>query len=571
MLLIAAGCGPSKDVVATVGKEVITTKQFKESFITRFRTEDAAKTKSMSDRKRFIEEMAIGLAKYQEGLARGIDKRAEVADEIDKISKRKALDLLYQKKVVDAVVTDEAAKKFYDMSGEEIKGRHILLKFSLTDTSVAAQEPVKTRADSIKRAIMSGLDFKAAAKLFSEDATSAADSGDLGWFQWGRMVDEFQEAAWKAVPNKMAGPVKSPYGYHLILVEEKRPVQDRRPFEESKERIKNQLKEVEGQKMSDVAKEYVTSLRKDNKLEYKEPSLTAFREKLKDPNTPKSGPVGPVFTDAEKQQIAATYKNGKVTVADMLEKLGNNAARVDWTQEQSSRDLVNAIAEPKFLEENAKNMGLYKEALKDPSVLEQKKNAVIRLLEKDEVTDKIKPTEEDERKYYETHLDNYIQPETRTIREIFIKTDSLKCARVHDRAAKGEDFKKLTVRFNEKESTQNDTGRIGPFEQKRFGLIGTTAFQLKNTGEISDVVRVGDNFSVIQLLQIIPSRTKTLEEASAQVKREYRTFKTDELQKSLEKLVIEKHKLSVKEDKLTSVWPVSKEDGGPGKKVAREP
>ena len=359
----------------------------------------------------------------------------------------------------------------------------------------------------------------------------------------------------------------------MILLEEKRPVQDRRPLEESKEKIKSQLREVESQKMGDVAKEYVAKLRKDNKVEYMTAITTAFQDKLKDPNTPKTGgTVAPLFTEAEKKQVAASYKGGKITVGDMLEKLGNNAGRVDWTQKQSTLDLINAIIEPKLLDENAKSLGLEKEAAKDPTVLEQKKNAIIRTLEKEEVSDKVNPTEAEERQYYQTHLDAYIQPETRKIREIFIKTDSVKCARVHDRAVKGENFTKLALRFNEKESTKNDTGRIGPLEQKQFGLIGVTAFQLQKPGDVSKVVRLGDNFSVIQLLEIIPSRTKSFEEASAQVKRDYRSFKTDELQKALEKSVLSKYKFNLDETKLSAVWPLPVA-GSPKqeKKVAREP
>jgi hypothetical protein len=150
--------------------------------------------------------------------------------------------------------------------------------------------------------------------------------------------------------------------------------------------------------------------------------------------------------------------------------------------------------------------------------------------------------------------------ERRTIREIFIKEDSTKSARVRSRALKGENFERLARQFNEKESTKPDTGRIGPFEQKRFGIIGKTAFRLEKVGDISGVVKIGKNFSVVQLMDIMPSRTQTWEESKAKAKREYRVTETTRLKTALEKLVLEKYKLEIFEDKLSAAWPLKQEE-----------
>jgi parvulin-like peptidyl-prolyl isomerase len=194
------------------------------------------------------------------------------------------------------------------------------------------------------------------------------------------------------------------------------------------------------------------------------------------------------------------------------------------------------------------------------------RSAVIRQLEKVEVADKVNPTEAEEKAYYESHLENYIMPEQRKIREIFIKEDSVKAVRVRDRALKGENFSQLAWRFNEKESTKADTGRIGPFEQKRFGLLGKSAFRLAKVGDVSEVVKVGTNFSVIQLLDIIPSRTQTWEESKAQAKRAYGEVAAAKLKEDLDKSVLEKFPLTIYEDKLSAAWPLKQEE-----KLTREP
>lgn len=569
LLIAAAGCGPREKTVASVGREKITVQEYKDEFLKRYRSEENAIRQPYQMREKVLREMATNLALYQDAVARGFDKKPQVVEQMEQLARRKALDLLYQQEIIDKVINDEAAKKFYDMSGEEVKARHILLKVSEMDTLRRDTAKVLARVDSIRKAIDGGLDFKKAAAMFSEDATSATDSGDIGWFGWGRMVDEFQQAAWKAQVGKPTNPVRTPYGYHLILVEQKRPVENRQPFEQMKESIKMQLREVESVKLNETARMYVENLRKSAKLEYNEANMETFRKRVMDPTVSQAQELGPMFTNDQKALVAATYKGGKATLDDLIQKLGANAARVNWTEKQSVIDLANAIVEPKLLDKDAESKGLFKKALKSPEAAAEKQRAVTALLEKEEITDKVQPTEADERRYYDSHLNNFIQPEMRTVREIFFKEDSAKAAQVRSRALKGEDFKKLALKFNEKETTKADTGKLGPFEQRLFGLIGKTAFSLQKVGDVSDILLVGKSFSVIQLLDIIPSRTKTFEEAQADVKKQTRQSMTEDRRNQLQDTALKKFKLQFDEKELRAVWPLA--DDQKKEKIAREP
>jgi parvulin-like peptidyl-prolyl isomerase len=563
LVLMAAGCGPREPIVARIGNEKITLKQFKEAFIANSRSEETAARRSYQDRETVLHDLAVQRAKFLEAVALGIDKKPDIKKQIETFARRKALDMLYEDKVVNAVVSDAAAKEYYDRSGKEVKARHILLKVNPSDVTAGDTLKIKARADSIRKAIAGGLDFRAAAKMLSEDASTAADSGSLGWFGWGKMVDEFQEAVWNAKTGAVAGPVRTPYGYHLILVEETRPVPDRRPFDEVKAQVKAQMKESEGAKMTETAKNYLENLRKKRNLKYNDATLDMFRKRLLDPNASKSQGLAPLFTEDQKTMAAASYSGGKITVADMIEKVGTAASRVDWNDPQSVKDLVNAIAEPKFLDDDADSQGYYKKALNDPEVVAERERGLAGMLEKQEVTDKLNPTPQDEQAYYQNHLSAYIQPEMRTVREIFVKADSMKAVRIRERALKGENFLKLAMRFNEKESTQPDTGRIGPFEEKRFGLTGHSAFALQKVGGVSEVIAIGKNYSVLQLLEIVPSRTKTFEEAHLDVTRQCRTDMTDAAMKALADKLLKKYKYDVDAKVLGSAWPVQDKSATP--------
>jgi parvulin-like peptidyl-prolyl isomerase len=96
---------------------------------------------------------------------------------------------------------------------EFIRASHILIKILGTDSAGA----LKKAKDIVSR-IMKGESFSALAQSTSQDPGSAVNGGDLGWFGKGRMVKEFEEAAYKAKLNQVVGPVKSAFGYHIIKV-----------------------------------------------------------------------------------------------------------------------------------------------------------------------------------------------------------------------------------------------------------------------------------------------------------------------------------------------------------------
>lgn len=85
-----------------------------------------------------------------------------------------------------------------------VKASHILVK-----TESEAKQLMKQLAD--------GDDFVKLAKLYSQ-CPSGKSGGDLGYFGKGQMVKPFEDAAFNAQPGSVTGPVKTPFGWHLIKV-----------------------------------------------------------------------------------------------------------------------------------------------------------------------------------------------------------------------------------------------------------------------------------------------------------------------------------------------------------------
>ncbi len=135
-------------------------------------------------------------------------------------------------------------KEYYDLHAEEyikperMRARHILLKLSPNASSEDEAE-VKARAEDLLREALGKKDFAELARAHSQ-GPSAPQGGDLGFFARGKMVKPFDEAAFALEVGQVGGPVKTPFGYHLIKVEEKEPAAVR-VFEEAENEIRQIL------------------------------------------------------------------------------------------------------------------------------------------------------------------------------------------------------------------------------------------------------------------------------------------------------------------------------------------
>ena len=159
---------------------------------------------------RAIDQILITRAARASGIAEQDEVKARIEEAADQVIAE-----AYLTQTITSEITEDALRKRYEETiasqtgEEEAKARHILL-----DSEEDAQAVIEE--------LDGGADF---AKLAQEKSTgpSAAQGGDLGWFQAGQMVPEFSEAAFALEPGSYTKePVQSQFGWHVILLEEKR-------------------------------------------------------------------------------------------------------------------------------------------------------------------------------------------------------------------------------------------------------------------------------------------------------------------------------------------------------------
>ena len=140
--------------------------------------------------------------------------------------------------VTDADMLAEA-HKVYDQTKENIgpdglvNAAHILMLTKQQATDEQLKE-AKRRIDSVYAALQAGADFETLAKQVSQDPGTAPRGGVIGFFSRHQMVKEFEDAAFALQPGQMSKPFQSPFGWHIVLVKERKQLE---PFDFHRESI----------------------------------------------------------------------------------------------------------------------------------------------------------------------------------------------------------------------------------------------------------------------------------------------------------------------------------------------
>lgn len=207
----------------------------------------AGQPDSPEARKGIIEKLAMQTLAADEAIKKGLDKSPEIMAQIDLIRQSVLANAYVQDLIKNGTASDDMLKAEYEkikatITGTEYKARHILVEKEADAKEIIA----KLKKDP-------GL-FEKLAMEKSKDAGSKVRGGELGWFDLSRMVPEFGSAVSKlekgAITQK---PVKTQFGYHVIQLEDTRPI-EAPPFEEVKPQLAQHLQQQNVQKQMEDLK-----------------------------------------------------------------------------------------------------------------------------------------------------------------------------------------------------------------------------------------------------------------------------------------------------------------------------
>jgi peptidyl-prolyl cis-trans isomerase C len=245
---------PADAVVLVVGDTKFTRAQF-ESLIQK----GAADKMSQTDRRRMASGLASVITLAAEARRQALDQTPYAKLNIELVEDQWLANALVTKEVRDKPLDEAVIKAYYDKNQakyEEVTARHILIRThrarglplrpghkDMTDEEAFA------KALEIKKKLDAGADFVELAKTESDEPGAEKSGGELHPFGHGAMVKEFEEAAFAAPLGKVTDPVKTQFGYHLILVTDHKV----KPYDKAKIDIEQKLRpEIETQYVNGV-------------------------------------------------------------------------------------------------------------------------------------------------------------------------------------------------------------------------------------------------------------------------------------------------------------------------------
>jgi peptidyl-prolyl cis-trans isomerase C len=253
-LLVLGACNPTKDakpadqgakgVAATVNGKPISQ-----------RTVDMIAKQGASTgrpdtpevRKGIIDQIALQMVVAEEAVKKGLDKTPEVTEQFDTIKQSVLANAYVEDFIKNNPISDDMVKAEYEritatITGMEYKARHILVEKEAEAKEIIARLKKDPGA------------FAKLAMEKSKDSGSKARGGELGWFDPRRMVPEFGAAVGALEKGKFTvAPVKTQYGYHVILLEDSRKI-EAPPLEDVKPQISQQLQQQNVKKQLDALK-----------------------------------------------------------------------------------------------------------------------------------------------------------------------------------------------------------------------------------------------------------------------------------------------------------------------------
>jgi peptidyl-prolyl cis-trans isomerase C len=226
----AAAAVPADTVVLTIGTEKITKAEFEQIFqqvVSQMPPERRGAADSPQAKRQLAEQLAELKALAQEARRLKIDQTPEAKAQMAMRDDQLIAGMLFQQISKETKPSPADLQAYYDghkNDWETVTARHILIRFKGSPVGLKdgqkdlTDEEALAKAKDLRAKIVAGGDFAALAKAESDDVGSGANGGALGEFTHGRMVPQFDEAAFTLKVNDVSEPVKTQFGYHIIQV-----------------------------------------------------------------------------------------------------------------------------------------------------------------------------------------------------------------------------------------------------------------------------------------------------------------------------------------------------------------
>lgn len=233
-----------------------------------------------------------------------------------------------------------------EVPGTRIRARHILMRVPEGATP-AQKDSVRQALESLRNRIVAGEDFAALARQYSQDPGSGPAGGDLGTFGRGEMVADFERAAFALGKGELSPVVETPFGFHIIRVEEKEVP----PLDTNRDELRAM---VQSRKIMEAESAYVAGILEAAQLNVPKESYEVLRRLAAEPDLR--------LTRKAAKRPMVSYKGGALTVEEVQEWILTRdpalRSQIQAATDQQLDGLLRNIARVELLLNEAQAQGI---------------------------------------------------------------------------------------------------------------------------------------------------------------------------------------------------------------------
>ncbi len=495
-------CGKKQeDVVVKVGSLSITSKDVVDLLKRKYPNKDNFIDLDIARKKELLEPLIVTKLRVNAAYDLNLEENEELQKKLANHRLRLIGGRYYERLIIDEIVSSEEVDKSLDRQGVEIKATHILIGHKLARRAMnRTKEEALNLANEIVEKLINGADFDTMVERYSNDPSAKKNKGDLGYFTWGRMLSEFQEAAWKLKIGEISDPVLTLYGYHIIRLDDRRPIPDYQPNRspENLYRIKQMIVKTYGDSAKNTWMRHYKGLEEKYNYSVNEEAITSvselLKEKIKNEKiTPES------FSPEQRDIIFSEWQGGSITLGDVI----NRYEKKFPTVMGSMRDAKNIRKEIERLSMNslilldAESYDISEEEF----VVEQTRifieRELDRIVEEDQVMGKITVEEAEELDYYQKNPQKFSKGKEIEIWEIFVN-DKAEADKLVKQAKQGYNFEELAKKYSKDSRFKSKGGYLGYKTQNSRGTVSRKAHEIGPGGKIGGPVKYRRGWSVIK-------------------------------------------------------------------------
>ncbi len=487
MLLTGCGGGVDDATLAVVGDYNITLKEFRDFFPER-QYRFASAEEEFETKRMVLDSMIATRLLVQAAYEKGIDESEELSRVVLASKDRFLLDVLYKHEIIDPAEPTEAELRDF---------------YSHLDTRIRASQIIVTDEDTAQilfERLKSGEPFDKLAYEYSVVPSAKKDKGDLGWITWGDLVDEAQRVAFQLQPGELAPPVKSFLGWHLVKVTGKQPNDPGGEFDEIKENLRRQLRQMNQYRLR---REFIKSLQEQYPFTIDTATVDYLlhkRESMYPPQVLASLPKNDFDLEQldrnEKELVMATWEGGQVTVMQYLTQIKQlpDRMRPPLDDYDSLATIVFTLKGDDVMTHLARKMGLESDPEYKRKLRLFRELNMADLMKSDSLPQVADPTEQEVRNYYDENPDEFTTPAKVHIFEILV-ADELKAQQLKKQIRSRDQFRDKAMELTLRPGRRSVSGDLDYITRSMYPEIFDAAWDTPE-GSIGGPVRDRDKYSI---------------------------------------------------------------------------